>query len=138
MSGKIVIQFNRLPELAAKLPRETSAVVRETAFEVQRRAQESMEGDKSGRIYSKSASHGRHQASSPGEAPAVDTGFLRSSIGVRMTGQTSAEVTVGAEYGAGLEFGTAHILPRPFMVPAADAARPEFVAKCNALLESLK
>jgi hypothetical protein len=132
MSGKIVIQFNRLPELAAKLPRETSAVVRETAFEVQRRAQESMEGDKSGLMY------GRHQASSPGEAPAVDTGFLRSSIGVRMTGQTSAEVAVGAEYGAGLEFGTAHILPRPFMVPAADAARPEFVAKCNALLESLK
>lgn len=36
----------------------------------------------------------------------VDTGFLRNSIHAEPTGELSAEIAVGAEYAAAVEFGT--------------------------------
>ena len=67
-----------------------------------------------GRVYNR-----RHQASSPGEPPAPDTGRLIGSITtsydpVNLTGR----VVVGAKYGLYLEFGTKRMQPRPFMRPA--------------------
>src|SRR3974390_2892724 len=67
-----------------------------------------------GRVYNR-----RHQASSPREPPAPDTGRLIGSITtpfdpVNLTGR----VVVGAKYGLYLEFGTQRMQPRPFMRPA--------------------
>jgi HK97 gp10 family phage protein len=76
-----------------------------------------------GRIYVK----GRvtHQASAPGDAPAVDTGRLRASIthdGPHVTGDTiRGEWGTNVEYAAALEYGTRHIAPRPYMRPAEEA-----------------
>jgi hypothetical protein len=69
-----------------------------------------------------------HQASAPGEAPASDTGLLANSIQTEMRGDLSADVVVGAEYGAALEFGSldGRIAPRPFLAPAVEAEREEF------------
>lgn len=88
----------------------------------------------SGRVY------GNHQASAPGEAPAVDTGQLRSAVQVaridRLTwgvgivstpypdgGATTAETAVW------LEYGTRTIAPRPHARPALDG----FIAKYRRL-----
>lgn len=60
-----------------------------------------------------------HQASAPGEAPAVDYGELLRSI---MFDVREMEVEVGNEagapYGKFLEEGTKHIEPRPWLEPA--------------------
>ena len=80
-----------------------------------------------GRIY------GRHQASAPGDPPAVDTGRLRNSIAhtrPQWNGwEVSAEVGTNVEYAAALEFGTSRILPRPYMRPALEKARPRIEAR---------
>ena len=74
-----------------------------------------MRGQKSGRVY------GNHQASAPGEAPASDTGALVRSLRVdHSPGTLKASVVVASNYGAGLEFGTRRIAPRPYMRPAAE------------------
>ena len=56
----------------------------------------------------------------------VDTGNLRNSISADQIDALSWAVTVGALYGAYVEFGTRHQAPRPFLIPAVDAVRPQF------------
>ena len=74
----------------------------------------------------------KHQASAPGDPPAVDSGNLRGSItfervtravGADLTGTaprltTGRRVGTNVEYAADLEDGTPHIKPRPFGEPA--------------------
>lgn len=67
-----------------------------------------------------------HRASAPGEAPAVDTGKLRNSASVKMAGKNAAELSFTAGYAAVLEFGGAHMAPRPFVQPSVDEERPAF------------
>lgn len=57
----------------------------------------------------------------------VDTGFLRSSIGVDLS-FTEVKATIGptAEYGPMVEFGTSRQAPAAFMGPALDRVTPSF------------
>lgn len=48
----------------------------------------------------------------------VDTGFLRNSIQTEQLGDLMAMVTVGAEYGVYVEFGTSRAPAQPFLLPA--------------------
>lgn len=68
-----------------------------------------------------------------GVAP-VDTGNLRSSIQSESTGALSAVVNAGAEYGIYQEYGTYKMAAQPFMVPAAEAVRPQFIAYMSRLV----
>lgn len=122
---QIKIVFNRLPQIARKLPVLVGAVVQKTAMRVERRAKDSMQLSHSGRRYQRGKKS--HQASAPGETPAIDTGNLVNSIGNKMTGPASAEVFVGAEYGAALEFGTSKMAARPSLRPAVDAEQQGFI-----------
>lgn len=132
MSRGIKIVYNRLPELARRFPVEIGLIVKDTALEVEATAKKSMAEEKSGRVYV----HGDigHQASAPGEAPAIDTGNL-VSLHTKMTSQTSAIVGTNAEYAAALEFGRAdgHIAARPFLRPAARKAREHFINRLKML-----
>lgn len=116
-----VTAVNRLPSISRDLAARVSRVVKQTANAITASAKERMAEPKTGRFY------GSHRASAPGEAPAIDTGNLAGSIEVEMDGPLTAVVTVGAEYGPFLEYGTAHIAPRPFLTPAVEEARPGFV-----------
>jgi len=62
-----------------------------------------------------------HQASAPGEPPAVDLGALRASV-VAQLGRDELGLFVQAgtplAYGGWLELGTRHIEPRPWLRPA--------------------
>ena len=91
----------------------------------------------SGRVYQKYRPRRLHQASAPGEPPAVDTGLLRASVGHRvgadaegvfaewgvMTGAEDREGGTTIDHiGVWLETGTRHMEPRPWLRPSIPAA----------------
>ena len=114
------LTFNRLPELARKLPGEVRQICLETAEAIETRVKTGMAEPKTGLW------HGDHQASAPGEMPAIDTTALVNSIVAEPDG-TGAVVSTNMEYAARLEYGMAGMAPRPFFTPAAEEARPGFV-----------
>jgi hypothetical protein len=111
---------SRLKGQARALSSTVQDVAQECAEDVKEFAQLSMLTPKAGRIY---FSHGRpHQASAPGQAPAVDVGTLIGSITVQRRGLTTWYANTDNGYAGFLEYGTRRILPRPFMRPAASKA----------------
>lgn len=127
-SDFISVQFN-LQEFVRDLETQTARskqrlalAVTDTAEEVKRRVEESMQAPKSGRIY------GSHQASAPGEAPAIDSRELIESGRIEPTGPFSADVVYDSPHAAPLELGAPArgLEPRPFLGPAMEAEREEF------------
>lgn len=124
---------SNIAAVTANLERRASELVRATALQIEAAAKISMTGPKSGREYRRGKK--THQASGPGEAPAVDTGNLMNSIQTTVESPMRAVVSVNAEYGVWLEFGTVHIAPRPFLGPAFEQAKPIFEAGLRGLLK---
>lgn len=129
MMAKIVTEVkvlqNELPGLLTRSRSQTSAVVKTITFIIERSAKESMQGPKGGRRYPRLGGN-YHQASAPGEAPAIDMGMLVNSIQTNFPSDIEGEVYTNTAYGPHLEFGTSRMTKRPFMKPAADAAWPAF------------
>ena len=124
--GEVVVVYDILPEVAAKMEEVLSEIVRKVAFDLQAMAQ---------------------------VAAPVDTGFLKNSIYVvtndkstydaasapsktsqellpeveRPSTSTEAVVAVGANYGVYVEYGTVHQPAHPYLGPAAELMRGEFL-----------
>lgn len=134
MSG----DFNDFPLIAERLALGANAVVRRTIKQIEGDAKQSLSGPRSGHVYRVGGMKDSpilHQASAPGEPPATETGNLAISLDSKMIGPTTGEVSVGAEYGAPLEFGSARgLAPRPFLTPATERAWPDFVKAMQRLL----
>ena len=77
-------------------------------------------GPKSGRIYKRG--NITHQASSPGQYPASNTGRLVSSVEIEGIGTNVVRVGTALTYGAYLEFGTSEMSARPWLTPSFEAA----------------
>ena len=94
-----------------------------------------MSGSKGGRTYEKYNPRRTHIASSDGQPPASDTGFLVSNItkNIKMNGH-QIEVESRANYSKFLEFGTQIMKARPFMFPALEKNKP----KIRRLLKTVK
>ncbi len=75
-----------------------------------------MTGPKSGRRYK--VGRTTYQASAPGQAPAVRTGFLRTSITINKVNDYEYFISIAAPYGKILEFQK----NRPFAIPASTKA----------------
>lgn len=104
-------------------------LVQRSATLVENEAKNSMNEAKSGRTYTIRGKP--HTASAEGEAPAVVTGMLRTSItsnvkksGQQVIGQIIANSFDNTDYAVHLEFGTSKMRPRPFMQPALEKQRP--------------
>lgn len=83
-------------------------------------------GPKTGRRYKRGSI--THQASSPGEAPATDTGKLASSAEFDVDEQGLwAIVSFSAFYARMLEFGTRFIRPRPFLFSSVDESKETII-----------
>jgi len=77
----------------------------------------------SGRTY------GNHTASSAGNPPNSDTGYLANNIYLVIESDGfSADVESRANYSEHLEFGTSKMQARPFMQPALEANRKKIVS----------
>lgn len=106
---------------------EINKAVYASAQKVRTEAIKSMQdssGKSGGRFYKRRTV--LHQASGPGEPPAVDTGRLVNSITAYAGGGGEAFTVAGrgtVKYAAFLEFGTSKMAARPFMVPALEKSR---------------
>jgi hypothetical protein len=130
MPGTVVVrvQSNRFAEIAQRLPQVVARINRDAAKAVEQTSKLSMEEPKSGRIYD--MGNGRmHQASAPGEAPAVEIGKLSNSIDTAQDGRTKWVTYTDAEYAPELEFGDVdrNLAPRPFFAPAVEQERPNWL-----------
>lgn len=121
---KYEVRLN-LPEIIRGIEKATSRVIRAFAFDVVGRMKRSFREPKTGRVYKVTRTGRPHQASAPGQAPAVLTGFLTNSILTDFPKPTEATITIGAEYAAYLEKGTGRMAARPFVAPALTGALAE-------------
>lgn len=75
------------------------------------------------------------QAGAQVRAP-VDTGALRASIqAVQASGPLHWQVRVGVEYGIYVEMGTRHMAAQPYLGPAAEAVRSDFLRAMRTVVE---
>ena len=120
MSGNVkIIQSNVKEILASMRGDRLGQIVMAGGFILEGAVKISMSATAhSGRRY------GKHQASAPGETPAVDTGNLANSINTVLASssetQAESQVGTGVEYAEPLEFGTSKMEARPFMRPGYD------------------
>ena len=107
----VTIQFNKFPEIAAALPEKTRAVVKKASFDV--------EGQGKNRV-------------------PVDTGALKNSISTEFEdGGLTGIVAPHTDYALFVELGTRRQSAQPYLIPAAEAVRPAFIAACKRMLEDL-
>jgi len=157
----VTVRSNNLAQIAARLPRALTEIVKETLNDVESDIAVAMGEPKSGRQYRRGERW--HQASAPGQAPAMDMGALAASIQQRLDDRGDAGargmVYSNMEYAPYLEYGTGStgaaaplperpadvsyttsvvgMAPRPYMTPAAERARPGFEEKLRRLAERL-
>ena len=119
-----------LDRILAALPGGVELALDKIVTDINATAVNSMEGIKHGRVYT----HGNvaHQASAPGEPPAVDTGNLKNSWYMRKT-RGSRTFGFSAEYAPHLEFGTVRMAARPFFLPAIVKGSAGLVREITAL-----
>tara|TARA_R100000388_G_scaffold92267_1_gene75111 strand:+ start:3752 stop:4177 length:426 start_codon:yes stop_codon:yes gene_type:complete len=118
-----VINKTRYKSVISQYTADIIALVGEAGNLVRNTAVESIQqGAKSGVVYEKYNPRRIHRASSAGEPPATDTGFLVNNISLKIdTDGLGASVESRADYSAFLEFGTSTMAARPFMQPALES-----------------
>lgn len=129
-------KFNRIPIIAAAIRPTVSQVVRKTAFDVEAGVKTEMRGPKSGRMYRRGSR--THQASAPGQSPAVDFGQLINSIQVEHVTDLTSKVGTNVEYALPLEYGSRRVAPRPVWRPVIEKMRKPFVEAMTFVLRQLK
>lgn len=127
----VKIVFNHLPEISRRLSAATSAEVRAAAFEIEAGVKAEMSTPKSGVTY------GDHQASAPGEAPAVDTGAYLNDVRAQVDGQR-AIVGTNQEQAAILEYGGEAIAARPVWRKVAKQVEEAFIERVRNLERGLR
>lgn len=109
-------------DAADKVAADVADGVKAVAITVQSDVRKRLGSPGTGRVYK------GHQASAPGEPPAVRTGTLRRSIQIDLSGLSnkrnpSVRVGTNLAYARYLEFGTRIMAARPFMRPSLAAVR---------------
>lgn len=80
----------------------------------------------SGKTYEKYSPRRTHTASSAGNPPNSDTGFLVSNIHMEIDADgMGGSVESRADYSGFLEFGTSKMQARPYLQPALEENRPK-------------
>lgn len=129
-------KFNRIPAIQASIRPTVSQVVRKTAHDVEANVKLEMRAPKSGRLYRRGS--GTHQASAPGQAPAVDFGQLINSIQVENVSELTSLVGTNTEYAMALEYGSRRVAPRPVWRPVIEKMRKPFIEALTFVLRHLK
>ena len=130
---QIVVEKNDFLKIAQRDHFQIATLVKQTALDVETRMKVSMStGTKSGRAYKRGEKV--HVASAPGEAPAVDTGHLISTIVAKALSLFTWLIEIGASYARPLEFGSGPGSARPFVRPAVKGATPRFIRQLKRII----
>jgi hypothetical protein len=117
----------RLGVIATKAPEAVWKELKRGSLDVLQTGNQLMsDSPRTGRIYKRGAI--THQASAPGEPPAIDTGRLVASG--KTGANESAKIATASwatEYAAPLEFGTSKMAERPFAAPALAIEKPKIL-----------
>lgn len=137
---EIITLFNRLPELALLLQVVVGQLVRKAAFDIQALAAVLAPvdlGALKSSIYvvtSKDSDYAAHAAAAaslrPGATVLPEVEAPKSP--------TQAIVAVGMDYGIYQEFGTVYQPAQPYLTPAAEVVKPQFIAALSGLEQFLK
>lgn len=122
------IVFNRFPILGTQAVLAADKVCKRTAFSIVARSKVLMAtSPKSGRVYMKGKKGDiQHQASAPGEPPAVDTSNLINSGFVDPKALALYECGFSTPYAEPLEYGTPTVAARPYLRPSVEEHRAGF------------
>lgn len=114
----VEVVANRLPLMTDNGLKYIEYVLHREGFQMEADMKSSMQGQGHGAVYM----HGgvMHQASAPGDPPAIDTGNLVNSIHNEpgKEGEMKSVVYIDAEYAGYLEYGTTRMAARPYVAPA--------------------
>ncbi len=132
MSVNVRVVRNDLPGAELRIQRAASQAVRETTFAIESGIKYEMHLPKTGRVYERPT--GPHQASAPGEAPAVDTGAYINSVNSTFPSSLTGMVSTNQEQAEALEYGTERTAPRPVWGRVADAEAPRFTPACAGII----
>ncbi|MFH1485040.1 MAG: hypothetical protein ABIH46_03130 [Chloroflexota bacterium] len=115
---RLITIFNKIPQVGKVTNTSLDTALQKIALAVETHIQANFRGPKTGRVY---VIGGKvHQASAPGEAPAILSGDLAHSV--RHYRHAKLEWRVPAEGVQALwEIGLRGLPKRPYMVPAAEA-----------------
>lgn len=97
----MTLTHDRLPKLRGALRRRASLLVRKAALDIEAQAKMTVP---------------------------VRTGNLKNSLRAVQESELSAVVGTAVVYAPYVEFGTTRMAPRPYLLPAAEAVRPAFLA----------
>jgi len=110
---------DKTPELLQKLEAGIRRFVVKGSAYIQGELRSSMAEPKSGKRY------GRHQASAPGESPAVDSSNLTGSIEIQLAASMlESKIGTPVGYAPMLESGTSRMAPRPLWEKTATESLP--------------
>lgn len=129
MKMQVTVLNNNIPDLVEQMRQNAGMATRRAALKAVERAQEAMRAPKSGHFY------GTHQASAPGQAPAVQSGGLIGSIEAQKVDAYIWNVGSIDDKAPILEFGSVNMEARPFLGPAADEVWEEFEGDMKRILE---
>jgi HK97 gp10 family phage protein len=142
----ITVRVRNMGSLQAKVKRLDwgiqAAVIkalRSLAGPIEQDIKQELTKTKSGPVVTRYRPVRQVKVSRPYEAPAKDMGMLVNSVEVDVDpAQFNMTLSASAPYARELEYGTRHMLPRPFLRPALARWRERIVTAIqNAIKESL-
>lgn len=122
--SSFVVVSDLFPQLIATMPLAIDRIIRKAAFDIQARAMIAAPHDTGflrSSIYTKTSKDTTYGVGLVADGPLLPETDTSTPLGV-------AVVAVGAEYGIYQEMGTRYMPAHPFLVPAADAEKPELEA----------
>lgn len=123
---RTITQFNKIGRVAGVVAAGAGAAAHQAATDIRQEIHDRMDDPKTGIVYRIGGK--LHQASAPGEAPAVLTGNLKASIQEEQVNATTWDVPAEGDEGQQMwEYGMQGPAgARPFLRPAADIVRAKY------------
>lgn len=117
---------SNIPQLVNQMRSRAQRLARQTASNIAADVRTSMGGAKHGRVYRRKGK--RHQASAPGEPPAIETPQGSYAQTIRSAKVDDRTFTVGTTdpRGPALELGGGRVAARPHFGPAFERAAEQF------------
>jgi HK97 gp10 family phage protein len=139
MPGSTRVDFNHFPEYESRLQQAADKMVRKAALDIERLAKQKAPVDTGAlrnSIYTVTSTDSDYTAASSSAGKRNQDAEQFPPVEQQPPGQ--AIVAVGMSYGAYVEYGTRHMAARPYLTPAAETVRPQFLAAMGRLEEMMR